>query len=180
MKNKNLLFLTLFLICNLFLLNLVQAQTTYTGSLNNQLTNSVVKSVFNITSPITLGDFIVVLAVFLLIIFSFQDIINTFSLFSEGTTWIIAITMGLIGALTGWFVRFALILVNIFNVLGTLSVFAAVGSAFVVFMGVHLGFTWLGTWMRNRKKMMTLAKNEIKTTAAIKFLKATGEEVTKK
>ncbi len=186
MKNKNLLFLGLFLLFNLFSITLVQAQLVgqasgaYAGVLGNELSNTFVKSVFNITSPVTLGDLIVVIAVFLMIIFAFQDMISMFSLFSNTTSWMISIAMGLIGALTGWIVNMAIWMLNLLSVLGTLSIFVAVGISFILFALVHIGFGgWASKWFEARKKGMEEAKTEIATIQAIKFFKATGKEIGK-
>jgi len=185
MKNKNFIFLGLFLLFNLLLITFAQAQLVgqapgaYAGVLGNEVSNAFVKSVFNITSPVTLGDLIVVLAVFLMIIFAFQDIISSFTLFSNVTSWIISIAMGLIGALTGWLVNTAIWMLNFLSVLGTLSIFAAVGSAFFIFFAVHIGMDSIAGWMKRRKTMMIASKNQLKAIVGFRALKEIGTEASK-
>lgn len=103
---------------------------------------------------------IITIAVWLLIVVTFGDIIANFSSFSATTSWVIAICIGIIAAnlgavtgtittMTGWFAKF-----------GTAAVYIALGTAFLAFLAVNFGVIQLAPWVMRRKAMMEAAKAE--------------------
>jgi len=107
----------------------------------------------NITSSM-----IITFAIWLLIFVSFSDIIANFSSFSKGISWVIGFCLGLIAANLGWTVSIIKGLTGAFAVLGTLSLFVALGAAFAAFLIINLGVVSLGWWVTNRRAMMEAHK----------------------
>ena len=125
---------------------------------------------------------IIILAIWTLILITFADVIETFSSFGHITSVAVAFLVAVIAAntrliagsvitMTGWFVQF-----------GTAAIYIALGIAFVAFVAANSGLWFLSKWIMQRKAMMMAAKaaaGGTKLKAGIKGLKEAGAELAK-
>lgn len=96
---------------------------------------------------------IIVFAVFILMMVTFADIINMFSTFSKGTSWIAAIAIAIIAANLKAVATLLAVFIGIFSFLGGLAVIVGLGAAFVAFVITNLGVGSFG-WIKKRRAMM--------------------------
>jgi len=141
----------------------------------------------------TSGDFatmdvisvlIIVVAVWLLVIVTFGDIISSFSTFGRFASWSSAVLIGLIAANLGWGVKIIARFTGGFALFGITSVYIGLAAAFVAFVIVNLGVTKLGGWIMGRKAMMKAQESRVASAAgaakvggAIKGLKQIGKDL---
>ena len=130
------------------------------------------------------GAAIIVIAMWLLIWFTFGDIIASFSTFSNWVSWASACLIAIIAANLKGIVYILAFVIGIFAFLGTLAVIAGLVAAFVAFIGVNWGIKGLGSWLMERKLLMVAHKAAVKTEAGgeklagtIRGLRRVGEAI---
>jgi hypothetical protein len=128
---------------------------------------NVFRYVFGV--PVQLGSVItsivVTIAVWLLLFFTFGDIIASFSSFSKWVSWVIAGLMTLIMANLGFVVKMTIFFVSVFAFVGTISVYVGLGTALVVFLLVNFGVASAGRWIMNRRILMRASQVEVQNKA---------------
>ncbi len=82
---------------------------------------------------------IVILGIWLLVFLAFGDIMTLFSVFNKPIAWVSAGVLAIIGANLKLISFISVILLTLTSFLGSLAVFVAVGSAFVLFIAFHFG-----------------------------------------
>lgn len=107
-----------------------------------------------------LSAIIITIAVWLLIMITFGDIIMTFSTFSTWVSWGAAVLMGIIAANLGISTAIIAWFTGLFVTLGSIAVFVGLGAAFVAFVLANLGIWKARKWIIRRKALMAAATAE--------------------
>jgi len=118
--------------------------------------SQILRYIFGQTTDITSNEvsaIIITIAIWILIVFTFADIIKTFSTFSPLVAWSAGFAFALIAANLNWIVHILSWFVGIAAFLGGLAVIAGIVGAFIVFIGVNLGLTFLKPFIQGRKEM---------------------------
>ena len=196
MKKERFIILVSLLVLALFLLPLITAvnpkvsketgtdvQTLPTSPLDNHIkapspVNSI-GEIFGLISPITWGELIIVIAIFLLFFVAFSDIIATFSAFSKPVAWVMGFGIAVVMALTKTCLMAAAWMITWTAWAGSVSVFVVLITAFIAAVCVHLGFAGIAGWVYKRQLMIKAAKGGAQATTAIKHLKEIGVELGK-
>lgn len=144
----------------------------------NGLLANVFQYIFG--SPISseVSGVIITIAVWLMLLFTFGDIIATFSSFSTWVSWVIAALMTLVGANIGFINQIIVVLTGVFVGLGAAAVYVGLGTAFFAFLVVNFGARRFQGWIMRRKAMTIASKIKAggeKTAGAISALKNVGE-----
>ena len=96
-------------------------------------------------------DLALYLAVFIILLFAFGEILNIFSMFTESTAWIIAFALSVIAGVTGLTSTLAVIFSGAVA-LGTLGIVIILVTAFLAAATLHIGIgKTLRTWRINRQ-----------------------------
>lgn len=139
---------------------------------------TVLKYIFGAVPDVTanvISNVIITVAVWVLIMLTFGDIIATFSTFSKGVSWGAACLIGIIAANLGWTTTTITYLTGVFAIAGTFAVYIGLGAAFVAFLIVNLGISSLGGWIKKRRAMMEgekAAAGGIKAASGVKVAKS--------
>ncbi len=182
-RNYGKLFLLLISIL-LIITNFVQAQTysNQQGIFDRPLSDvfggatPFITGIFSGLSPAdTMIQFIVILSVFAILLFSFRDVMGLFTMFSELTNWIIAGSLALIASLTKGTYSIAYFLLNVTAVFGTLAVILSIGAAFFAFFAVHMGLWGVRKWLMQRKVMMHASDKTTTIKVAIESMNDLGK-----
>ena len=104
-----------------------------------------------------ISNMIVTVAVWLLILITFGDIISTFSTFSSKVSWMIAFLVAVIAANLGWMTGIIAALTGLFAFVGLAAVYVGLGAAFFAFIVINLGLVKFKQWIINRRAMATAA-----------------------
>jgi hypothetical protein len=136
--------------------------TITTGSwfdvVGNGLLSNVFQYIFGTPLNSELSGTIITIAVWLILFFTFGDIIATFSSFSVWVSWVIAGLMTLVAANVGLLGQLMVILTSIFVWAGAVAVYLGLGTAFVAFVAVNFGAQRMKKWIMRRKAMMMANK----------------------
>lgn len=119
----------------------------------------------------------IVIIVFLMLAFSFSDIISMVTLFSKRVAYILGFGLAIIASLTRVTLTLAFVLFQVTATFGIISVAVSLIAAFVVWMLVHLGVWSVGKYILKMKAMKGVDKKVINTTAGIKYLGEVGKYV---
>lgn len=122
---------------------------------------------------------IVTIAVWVLIVITFGDIIAMFGTFSKWVAWGIGLIVGVIVANIGINVKIIAGLTSIFAWLGTIAIYAGLITAFVAFFAVNFGIASAKGWLERRKQLEKAATGKTKITSGIDVAKAIGTEAAK-
>jgi hypothetical protein len=125
-----------------------------------------------------LGAVIVVIALWVLIVLMFGDIIKTFGTFSPNISWWIAVLIGIIGANLKLVTSLAFIFTAIFIPLGIFAAYAGLLSAFFVFFVVSWGIGSFGPFLMRRRAMREAESSTTLALATIRHYKDIGKELT--
>lgn len=125
---------------------------------------------------------IIILGIWLILLFTFADILSIFGLFSKATSWVIAAVLSIIAAnlkLLSFISVFSLVFTAAF---GALSVFMSIILVFAVFLGINLGIDSLRVFAVKRSiseaKIRALKGSEA-AREGLDALKKIGHEVGK-
>ena len=110
--------------------------------------------------PNDISNMIITVAIWLLIVITFGDIISTFSSFSKGVSWSVAVLVAIIASNMGIMTGIIALLTSIFAFAGLAAVYVALLAAFVVFIAINLGLWRLNKWIIQRRMMMKAATAE--------------------
>jgi|TARA_Y100000310_G_scaffold238278_1_gene241651 hypothetical protein len=127
--------------------------------------------------PSDASAYAVIIAIWLIVFVTFFDIINTFSTFGRGTSFLVALGLGVIAANIGWINKVFLWVAGAFISFGMFSVWISLLGAFFIFFAVNWGITGLGPWIMKRKAMMLGAKANVKTMKGATKLRGTLEAI---
>ncbi|HTY44245.1 MAG TPA: hypothetical protein VMC80_03305 [Patescibacteria group bacterium] len=143
-------------------------QGSWFNIVGNGIIANVMQYIFGTPISNEMTGLIITIAVWLMLLFSFGDIIATFSTFSPWVSWVIAVLITLVGANIGLVNRTVVVLTGIFVGLGALAVYFGLGVAFFAFIVVNLGAKKFQGWILRRKAMTIASKVKAggKTTAA--------------
>lgn len=125
---------------------------------------------------------IITIAIWLLIFFTFGDIISTFSTFSPWVSWVSAFLISVVSANLGMMTSIMAGITGVFSIFGITSVYIGLGGAFLAFVVVNLGIWSLKGWIMKRQAMMEVTKGKVgaeKTSGAIAGLKRIEAELEK-
>jgi len=176
-KSGLLLFLPLMTI---FLMSFVSAQA-YSSSFIDQPASlgPIFDALFGMTGPVTWGDWIAVIVVFILLFVAFGDIIRGFTAFSTPVAWIIAGGIAIIAALTRVIVIVAMGLMRAVAFLGVFSVIGVIAFAFAAFFALHWFTGKLFAWFAIRQAQVKAYKSTGYMIEGMKGLKKAGKELAK-
>jgi len=104
---------------------------------------------------------IITIAVWILIMITFGDIIATFSSFSSWVAWVGAVLIAIIAANLNWITAFIAWTTGIFAALGAVAVYVGLGAAFVAFLAVNLGVWRVRKWVLRRRALMAAGTAEL-------------------
>lgn len=121
-----------------------------------------------------LSAVIITIAIWVLLMITFGDIISSFSTFSGWVSWSIAVLIGIVAANLNWITAIIAWAVGIFAYLGALAVFVGLGGAFAAFVIVNLGIYKLGHWVMARKALGEASKKATAITAGGKVTAASA------
>ena len=135
---------------------------------------------------VQVGDWqllIVYIVTFTILVLAFGDILSGFTMFSTWVSWIIGIGLAIVGILTGFVRWLAVLLLQIGAGFGVVSVFIAIGTAFLAFALMHIGpVHWLKkglTWAKARQKGLSAYTSTETVKTGFRALKAVGKEASK-
>lgn len=168
----------------LILTNFVQAQSySQQGIFDKPLSDifgGTTPFITGLFSGLSAGDtmiqFIVIIAVFVILLFAFRDIMGLFTMFSDLTNWIIGISLALIASLTKGTYNIAYFLLSVTSVFGTLAVVLSIGVAFFAFFAVHMGLWGVRKWILQRRAMMNASQKTGDIKVAIDSMDELGEK----
>jgi len=175
MKKSNSIKALLISSFSLMFLPLVRAEGGHPIDLSG-ISGWIANTLFGLVTPTTWEELVIVVAIFAIFLFAFEDIIENFTMFSRTTSWVIATALALVGSLTGVVLATAHFLMTLTVLFGTFSIFIALLSAFVAFMLVHLGAGWAGGWLRRRSMMIRASRGADETAASIRGLRGIWNE----
>lgn len=107
-----------------------------------------------------LSAIIVTIAVWLLVMITFGDLITTFSTFSPWVSWGAAVLMGIIAANLGVSTAVIAWTTGFFVALGSIAIFVGLGAAFLAFLVANLGIWKFRGWLIRRKALMAASTAE--------------------
>jgi hypothetical protein len=133
---------------------------------------NVLQYVFGTPIQLTgiVSSIIVTIAVWLLLFFTFGDIIASFSSFHKWVSWTIGGLLTLIMANLGFVVGLVIAFTKLLAVVGIASVYAGLGAAFIAFMLANIGIISAGRWIMNRRILMHGATAKIESEAGGKSI----------
>lgn len=152
-------------------------QGSWLSIVGNGLLANVFQYIFGTPISNEISGLIITIAVWLMLLFSFGDIIATFSTFSPWVSWVIATLITLVGANIGFINQIVVVLAGIFVGLGALAVYFGLGVAFFAFIVVNLGARRFSGWILRRKALMIAAKAKAggtETAGAIRGIREIG------
>jgi len=123
---------------------------------------------------------IVLVALWVIIILMFGDILSNFGGFSREISWVIAILLGIVGANLKMMTAIAAILTAIFLPLGIFAAYAGLFAAFVAFFAVEWGIQSMMPWVMRRKGAQEAVRAQHNTGTilnAIQHYKQVGTEL---
>jgi len=170
------------LLTSMIILPMVVAAGDWSAITGNNVFGDILKYIFG--EPVTYQNInnvsagIITIAVWLLIMITFADIIANFSTFSKPVSWGTGILIGIIAANLGWTTAFFAMMTGIFATLGGIAVYLGLLGAFITFIAVNLGISWLGGFVMRRKAFMEAAKAEeggTKLAGRLKGLSTAGK-----
>jgi len=121
-------------------------------------------------------QFLVFVAIFVIVFVAAADIVSTFSTFSAMTSWIIGFALAIITSATGLLSQLSLVVFSFVAGVGVIAIAGVIISAFVVAFAVHFGISGLSGWLKARKTMMEAETGAVKAAAGIRALKAIEKE----
>jgi hypothetical protein len=162
----------------LFVLPLVSA-----GFIREQLgsgwAGNWIDSIFGTAKIQSFQQFLIFLAVFLIIFVASADIISSFSGLSSSTSWIIGFALALIVSTSGGLAAFSMAIFGLVAGFGAVAIAIVIGSAFFVAIITHLGFSSLAEWIHKRNLMIKAGKGSAEAVEGLKAMKAIGKEAAK-
>ncbi len=125
-------------------------------------------------------QFLIWLAIFVIILVASADILSTFTTFSDLTSWVIGFGLALITSVTGVTEALALTLFSAVAAWGAIAISLVIASGFAAAIVVHLAIgEGLAKWVMRRKIMMKAAKGEMEAEAGLRTLRGLGKATTK-
>lgn len=125
---------------------------------------------------------IVISAIFLILVFTFSDILSVFGTFSsDKIAWFIGVTLAIIAANLKWIMAVVVFGFSIASGLGVLAVVVGVAAPFLIFLGLH--FLLLGNlkdWVRGKKTASEFKKGTEDLELGVEGIKAFGQAVKRK
>ncbi len=139
---------------------------------------SIIKYIFgplpNVTSD-GMSNAIIAIAVWLLILITFGDILASFSSFSKVIGWIIATLLTIIAANLNFLTIGLSYFIGIFLGLGVAAVYLGLAAAFVAFALVNLGVWSARNWVIRRRAMMAAANTKAGATEVAATVSGLGK-----
>ncbi len=126
------------------------------------------------------GAVIVLVAIWLMFILMFGDIIKNFSTFSPAISWSVAVLLGIVGANLKMMSFIAAFMTAIFLPLGMFAAYVGLIGAFVVFIMVEWGSSRATEWALNKRILKDSMKGKETTNTvnnAINFFRGTGQNI---
>src|SRR3989344_4570053 len=117
------------------------------------LTYTISQQPFQLGATNAVSAGIIIIALWLLILVTFANIISDFSTFSKTTSWIVAFCLAVIAANSGLIAGLAAAVTGVFVIFGVASVYVGLAAAFIVFIALNWGLKDLGSWMKERRAL---------------------------
>jgi len=122
-------------------------------------------SLFLLDSTGNISAIVITIAIWLLIFFTFGDVLQSFSTFGPMTSWAAAFLLTVIAANLKVMIAFSAFFLNLFIGFGIFAVLSALVGAFVFFFLVNWGIQGLAPTIMARKAMVEAHKVSAKTSA---------------
>lgn len=125
---------------------------------------------------------IITVAIWIMILLMFGDILSTLSFFSKGVSWALAILLTIVLANLKFAVLIAAGMTAIFGTFGVIAAYLGLAASFIAFLGVDWGVKSMMPWIMRRKSAIGAVRSKATTEqikAAIGHYKEIGETLSK-
>jgi len=169
-------------IATMFLLPMVSATGFFTFKIGNWQAGEGLNTLLGATQIQTGQQFLIFLAIFMIIFVGFSDIIAGFSPLSETVAWVIGFGLAVITASTGVLAEWAFVLFNFAALFGVFAIFLIIFAAFAFIIAAYLGFGTIAANIHSRIYAVKVSKQAMQgaadVNAAIEGLKKIKKSLT--